>query len=89
MKRRENSGGGRIKRNTLYRFVGLEETGVLTVDPRALREEYLQAMKRFLRDLRRSCMKERIDYQLIDTGTSLELQLSTVLALRSQRKARR
>jgi uncharacterized protein (DUF58 family) len=78
-----------FKRNTMYRFVGLEESGQLTVDPRALRSEYLQAMEEFLRDLRRACLKERIDYHLVNTDTSLEVPLTTVLAHRARRAARR
>ena len=78
-----------FKRNTLYRFVGLEDSGTLTVDPRALRDEYMAAMDKYLRELRRSCMKEKIDYHLIDTNVSLEVPLTTVLAHRARKAARR
>ena len=78
-----------FQRNSLYRFVGLEESGQLTVDPRAIRAEYLSAMEEFLKELRRGCLKERIDYHLIDTDTSLEVPLSTVLSRRARKVGRR
>ena len=76
-------------RNTLYRFVGLESTGTVTVDPRALRADYLEAMGQFRRQLRRGCLKERIDYHLVDTETNLAVPLTTVLARRMRRRGKR
>ena len=67
----------------------MQESGELTVDPRAVRTEYMEAMTQFQRDLRRGCLKERIDYQLIDTGTSMEVPLTAALARRARRSARR
>ena len=58
-------------RNTLYRFVGLEESGLLTVDPRAMRKDYLDALEAFRRDLKRGCLQERVDFESIDTSVSL------------------
>jgi uncharacterized protein (DUF58 family) len=78
-----------FKRHSLYRFVGLEESGELTVDPRAVRSEYQRAMDDFCRSLRRGCLKERVDYHLVDTDTSLEVPLQTVLSRRARRTTRR
>ncbi len=78
-----------FKRNTMYRFMGLEDSGQLTVDPRAIKKDYLEAMQEFLRELRRGCLKERVDYHLVDTDTSLEVPLTTVLSRRARRAARR
>lgn len=76
-------------RHTLYKFVGLEGAGQLTVDPRAVRADYMAAMETFLRDLSRGCLKDQIDYQRVDTSTSLEVPLTKVLAHRMRRAARR
>ncbi len=74
---------------TLFQFIGLEEKGQVTVDPRAVKTEYLEAMSQFRRDLKRGCLKERIDYQLIDTSTSLEVPLTAALARRARKRSRR
>ncbi len=78
-----------FSRNTLYKFVGLEAAGELTVDPRAMKSEYLAAMEQFRRDLRRGCLKERIDFESIDTSTSLDVPLTAILSRRARKAARR
>jgi uncharacterized protein (DUF58 family) len=57
------------------RFEGLEESGTLTCDPKALRESYLQAMEAFLDELRRRCARNVIDFQTIRTSTPLDAAL--------------
>ncbi len=54
------------------RFEGLEETGELVCDPRALREGYLAAVNEFLDDLRRRCAGSVIDYQTIRTSEHID-----------------
>ena len=61
------------------RFDGLETSGVLTCDPRSLREGYLRAMQVFLDDVRRACARNRIDYQLIRTSENLDAVLAKFL----------
>ena len=76
-------------RNTQYKFVGLEGSGELLVDPRAMKGEYLEALANFRRELRRGCLKERVDFESIDTSISLDKPLTAILSRRARRAARR
>jgi uncharacterized protein (DUF58 family) len=67
--------------NTMFR--GLEETGNLTVEPRALRDGYLQAVDRFCTEVKRKCIASRIDYKLISTADHLDAALLAFLAARA------
>lgn len=67
--------------NTMFR--GLEETGRLTIEPRALRKGYLDAVDRFCRDVKRKCVASRIDYKLISTADLLDAALLAFLAARA------
>ncbi|QDU79695.1 hypothetical protein Pla110_14090 [Polystyrenella longa] len=60
-------------------FEGMEETGELVCDPRALREGYLEAMQSFVDGLRTYCAKNMIDYQTIRTSEHLDAALSYYL----------
>lgn len=57
------------------KFEGLEGTGDLLCEPRALRDGYLVALREFLDDVRRSCAKLVVDYQLLKTSDSLDAAL--------------
>jgi uncharacterized protein (DUF58 family) len=61
------------------KFEGLEETGDILCDPRALREGYLAAMKAFLEKIRRQCARQLIDYQTIRTSEHLDAALAHYL----------
>ena len=76
-------------RNTQYKFVGLEESGELLVDPRAMKKEYLEALASFRQELRRGCFRERIDFESIDTSVSLDKPLTAILSRRARRLSRR
>jgi len=67
--------------NTMFR--GLEDTGRLLVEPRALREGYLAAMENFCRDVQRRCIANRIDYKRISTADHLDAALLAFLAART------
>jgi len=67
--------------NTLFR--GLEATGELMIEPRALREGYIQAVERFCAQVRRRCIADRIDYKLISTADRLDAALLAFLAARA------
>ena len=67
--------------NTMFR--GLEQTGRLLVEPRALRQGYLEAVDEFCRDVKRKCVANRIDYKLISTGDHLDAALLSFLAARA------
>ena len=56
-------------------FVGLEDTGKLTCDPKSLREGYLAAMEGFLDEIRRRCARNVIDYQVLRTSDPLDAAL--------------
>ncbi|MFW6061575.1 MAG: DUF58 domain-containing protein [Planctomycetota bacterium] len=68
--------------NTMFR--GLEQMGTLTVEPRALREGYLDALNRFCNEVKRKCVANRIDYKLISTADHLDAALLSFLAARAQ-----
>jgi len=62
------------------------ETGerILT-SPDAVRKHYLEEMERFLNAYRQGCAELKVDYNLFDTSTPLELALSEYLFQRSRR----
>ncbi|MBS3733985.1 MAG: DUF58 domain-containing protein [Phycisphaerae bacterium] len=67
--------------NTMFR--GLEDTGKLTIRPRALRQGYLDAVDRFCRQAKRRCTAGRIDYKLVSTADYLDAALCAFLAARA------
>jgi uncharacterized protein (DUF58 family) len=67
----------------LTMFEDIEDaTSRLLADPRAIREAYLQQLQGFIEDYRRSCRRERIDYNLFPTTTPLDVALTRYLARR-------
>jgi len=64
-------------------FVGLEQTGRLVVEPRALREGYLAAVGDFCRDVKHRCIANRIDYKRVSTADHLDAALLAFLAARA------
>jgi uncharacterized protein (DUF58 family) len=73
------------------RFEGMEEQPILTCDPRALRDGYLQALEEYLVEVRRGCARQGIDYALVKTSDYFDAVLSKFLhhrmALRNSAKA--
>ncbi len=67
--------------NTMFR--GLEDTGRLMIEPRALRKGYLEAVNEFTRKVKRRCITSRIDYKLISTADHLDAALLAFLAARA------
>ncbi len=67
--------------NTMFR--GMEETGRLTVEPRALRQGYLESVEAFCKEVKRKCVANRIDYKLISTTDHLDAALLEFLAARA------
>jgi len=68
--------------NTLFR--GLEALGQLVVEPRALRQGYLDALEAFLADVRRRAVAGRADYRLLSTTDPLGAALAAFLAARAE-----
>lgn len=57
------------------KFIGLEETGELTCDPKGLREGYLKAMNEFIHDVKKLCASQEIDYQTVRTSEHVDAVL--------------
>ncbi len=70
--------------NTLFR--GLEIEAQLHTEPRALRESYLQAVERYLAQVRKLCAVAGIDHVLIDTSKPLDAVLTSYLSFRQKRR---
>ena len=64
------------------RFEGLESLDHLNCNPRALRDGYLEAVNRFLDELRRHCAGHTIDYALIRTSEPMDAALAAFLSSR-------
>ena len=64
-------------------FRGLEDTGKITIEPRALREGYLAAVERFCTEVKRKCIASRVDYKLVSTADHLDAALLAFLAARA------
>ncbi len=66
----------------MTKFIGLEQLPEQLLDPRAVREAYLEQINGHIRELRRKCLKVRADYTMIATDESLDVALSTYLSAR-------
>ena len=64
-------------------FKGLEESGELLTEPRALREGYLEQLALFTTDLRKLCRGMHMDFTRMSSGDPLDVALSGFLATRS------
>jgi hypothetical protein len=72
----------------MYRFEGMESDLRLTADPRALRAEYQKIFGEFIEVMRKGCLHQGIDYQLVNTGHPLDVVLTAFLATRAGSTAR-
>jgi uncharacterized protein (DUF58 family) len=69
----------------MTRFDGLEGYPHLIVDPRALREAYLEEVEKFTQEIRRGCLANRVDFVQVTTDQPVEVALSGYLARRLSR----
>ncbi|HVS18310.1 MAG TPA: DUF58 domain-containing protein, partial [Planctomycetota bacterium] len=69
----------------LARLDGLESSGVMKVDPRALRAAYVEEIERHNDALAREARRLRIDYVRCPTRQGVDAVLSTYLAHRGAR----
>ncbi len=67
----------------MTKFVGLEDQPTLMANPRALRQTYLEEFKKFTHEVKKACLSNRVDYELIHTNQRLDVALSTYLASRA------
>lgn len=63
-------------------FDGMEEYPKILVDPRALRQAYLEEVEKFCGRIRRGCTQQMVDYCRITTDRQLDVELSKYLAQR-------
>lgn len=70
--------------NTLFR--GLEQDVQLQTEPRALRHSYLEAVDRYMAQVRKACATAGIDHVLIDTSRPLDGVLASYLGFRQRRR---
>lgn len=73
----------------MLKFEGLEGTGDLIADPRALKKAYLEIFGAHQDKLKRGCLGNGVDYRLLTTDTTLDVALSSYLSFRARRRARR
>jgi uncharacterized protein (DUF58 family) len=69
-----------FQENTLFR--GLEMPVQLHTEPRALRRAYLEAVERFLAEVKKTCATTGVDYVLMNTREPLEAVLGSYLTFR-------
>jgi len=69
----------------LRQLVGLENTGRLKVDPKALRKAYREEISKHQAGLRRQARSLSVDFVPLTTSMPLDVALSTYLAHRSAR----
>ena len=70
---------------SLLRLEGLEGTGVQKIDPRTIRQAYLEEIERHNTELARAARSLSVDFVQLRTSTPLEAALSTYLAHRMAR----
>ena len=68
--------------NGSTRFDGLEQTTHLSCNPRSLRAGYMAALSDYLDEVRRGCVSERADYDLLRTSQPLDAALASYLSHR-------
>ncbi len=64
------------------RFRGLEHSGELTGEPRALRDGYMASLNTYLAKVKRNCVSNRIGYKLVNTADHLGAALAAFLSAR-------
>lgn len=69
----------------LTRFVGLEESGMQKIDPRAIREAYVQEIENHNHKLARQAQTLSVDCIQVNTSMNLETVMSAYLAQRMAR----
>ena len=73
-----------FQENTLFR--GLEMDAQLHTEPRALRRSYLEAVDRYMAQVRKACASTGVDHVLINTSKPLDGVLATYLNFRTKTK---
>ena len=69
----------------MSKFIGLEDHPELMINPRAVRDSYLEEVQNFCEQLKGGCMRNRVDYIGLDTSQPLDIAISSYLAARTGR----
>ncbi|MFM2220549.1 MAG: hypothetical protein RLZZ553_297 [Verrucomicrobiota bacterium] len=72
-----------------HRFVDMEDNTVLVVEPNLIADEYQEALREFLSNVRGACHNVHADYQLVTTDSPLEPLLRDFLLNRLPKKGKR
>lgn len=72
-----------------HRFVDMEDNTVLVVEPNLIADEYQEALREFLTNVRGACHNVHADYQLVTTDSPLEPLLRDFLLNRLPKKGKR
>jgi len=72
-----------------HRFVDMEDNTVLVVEPNLIADEYQEALREFLTNVRGACHNVHADYQLVTTDAPLEPLLRDFLLNRLPKKGKR
>jgi uncharacterized protein (DUF58 family) len=64
------------------RFLGMEGEPELEVEPRAIRQSYLEEMDRLCKGARRVCQESDVEYELCPTDAALDVLVMRILARR-------
>jgi uncharacterized protein (DUF58 family) len=72
-----------------HRFVDMEDNTVLVVEPNLIADEYQEALREFLTNVKSACHNVHADYQLVTTDSPLEPLLREFLLNRLPKKGKR
>lgn len=64
-------------------FEGLEDAQRLLIDPKSLRDAYVEELKAFIQKIKSACISNGMDYVSLRTSTPLDVALSSYLAKRA------
>ncbi len=70
---------------TTTMFKGIEAPAEIIVEPQALREAYLEELRRHTEEIRTACHQLHVDYAQVDTSVPLDVSLPGFLASRESR----
>ena len=68
-------------------FLSMEDARQVEAHPRDVRKGYLEVLRRWLEDVRRSCVEADVDYQLCRTDRPVDEVLLPFLARRERTAA--
>jgi len=67
-------------------FLSMEDERRIEVNPREIKQSYLEEFNSFLKSVRATCAEADVDYELVRTDESLDAVLLRFLARRQERR---